>query len=249
MSVAEDRPAEPKPGRRWFHVTPGRLILVLLVVEALLWLSERFGWLAWHKGYSVLAAVAGVGVFLLVLLLWYLAALVFCLRFQFSIRSLLVLTVAVALPFSWLAVEMRAAKRQREAVQILESTMSWVSVAEQPKPVWLANLLDEHFFNDVESVIGSSYIGDDEMIYVSRFSKLDTLCLGATSVTDNGLKYLKALSYLRSLQLTWNAVSDAGLEHLTGLTQLKSLELQHTQVTDTGVKKLQQALPNCEIIR
>jgi hypothetical protein len=33
-------------------------MVALLAVEGLLWLSERFGWLAWHKGYAVLAAVA-----------------------------------------------------------------------------------------------------------------------------------------------------------------------------------------------
>jgi len=38
------------------------------------------------------------------------------------------------------------------------------------------------------------------------------------------------------------------LEHLSGLTGLKILWLGDTQVTDEGVKKLQQALPNCDII-
>jgi hypothetical protein len=34
--------APEKARRRWFHVTPGRLLVVLLTVEGLLWLSERF---------------------------------------------------------------------------------------------------------------------------------------------------------------------------------------------------------------
>ena len=44
--------------RRWFHVTPDRLILALLPVEGLLWLSERFQWFAFneHKGWTVLIA-------------------------------------------------------------------------------------------------------------------------------------------------------------------------------------------------
>ena len=69
----------------------------------------------------MLIAVASVGVFLLLMLLWFLAALVFRLRFQFSILSLLVLVVAVALPFSWLATEMKAARKQREAVEQIEN--------------------------------------------------------------------------------------------------------------------------------
>ena len=95
----------PKP--RLFHPTPSWLIIGLLAVEGLLWLSERFQWPTWHKGYAVLIAVAAVGVLFLLMLLWFIVALLFRLRFQFSIWSLLVLTVAVALPCSWLGVEMK----------------------------------------------------------------------------------------------------------------------------------------------
>ncbi len=98
---------------RWFHLTPGRVVIGLPAVEGLFWLSERFQWPAWHKGYAVLAAVASVGLTMLLMLLWLVSAIVFRRRFQFSIRSLLVLTVAVALPCSWLAVEKRAANQQR----------------------------------------------------------------------------------------------------------------------------------------
>ena len=44
-------------------------------------------------------------------------------------------------------------------------------------------------------------------------------------------------------------VTDAGLENLKGLHQLQSLWLCCTKVTDDGLKKLQQALPNCQIER
>jgi hypothetical protein len=44
-------------------------------------------------------------------------------------------------------------------------------------------------------------------------------------------------------------MTDKGLEHLKGLTQLQMLFLRETKVTDQGVKKLQQALPKCNIQR
>ena len=47
--------------------------------------------------------------------LWFLAALLFRLRFQFSILALLVLMLAVAIPLSWLAVEREQAREQRAA--------------------------------------------------------------------------------------------------------------------------------------
>ena len=58
-----------------------------------------------------------LGEFLLLMLLRLLAALAFRWRFQFSLRSLLLLPVGVAIPFSWLATQMRAAGEQREVVK------------------------------------------------------------------------------------------------------------------------------------
>jgi hypothetical protein len=112
--------AEPKS--RWYRLTPGSLIAGLLAAECFLWASQHFAWFAFnrHKGWTVLIAVAAVGAVLAVLLVWWLAAAVFRLRFQFSIRALLVLALAVALPSSWLAVEMKKAKAQKEAVAEIE---------------------------------------------------------------------------------------------------------------------------------
>ena len=102
---------------RWFHITPGYFVIALLAIEVLLWLSERFGWVGWHKGYAVLTGVAAVGVAMLLMLAWFAVALVFRRRFQFGIRSLLVLVVVVALPCSWLAVEMKKAREQKKVVE------------------------------------------------------------------------------------------------------------------------------------
>ena len=101
-----------KPQPRRFYPTPAWLIFGLLVVEGLLWLSERFQWFGFnsHKGWTVLIAVAVVGLAFVVMLLWFIASLLFRWRFQFSIRSLLVLTLAVAVPCSWLASEIASAE-------------------------------------------------------------------------------------------------------------------------------------------
>ena len=95
--------------RRWLRLTPDRVVWALLPLEGLLILSEWFRWFPFnqHKGWTVLVAIAGLGAVLLLMFLWFLAALVFRLRFQFSILSLLVLTVVVAVPFSWLKTEMK----------------------------------------------------------------------------------------------------------------------------------------------
>jgi hypothetical protein len=101
---------------RWFRLAPHHCLATLLAVEGLLWLSNRLGWPPWHKGCAVLTAVAAVAVMMLLMFLWFVAALLVRWRFQFGIRSLFVLTVVVALPCSWLSWEMKQARGQREAV-------------------------------------------------------------------------------------------------------------------------------------
>jgi hypothetical protein len=63
--------------RRWFQLTPDRLVHGLLAVEGLLFLSERFQWFAFneHKGWTVLIAVASLGVAMLLMLAWFAAGL------------------------------------------------------------------------------------------------------------------------------------------------------------------------------
>jgi hypothetical protein len=100
---------------RWFYPKPVYLFVVLLVVEAVLISSERW----FPKGWAVLTAIACVGVVFILMCVWCLLALLFRWRFQFSLRSLLILTVVVAVPFSWLAVEINGARKQKEVVDAL----------------------------------------------------------------------------------------------------------------------------------
>jgi len=117
----------------------------------------------------VLIAVAVVGATILLMLLWLAVALVFRWRFQFSIRSLLVLTVAVALPCSWLAVEMKAAREQSAAAQEFRTLNGWATyeyqwvdprtVAVPRGPAWLRNLLGDDLFNNVFGLLGFRWAG------------------------------------------------------------------------------------------
>ena len=240
------------PKRRWFYPTPGWLILALLAGEGLLWLSERYKWFGFHKGWTVLIAVAVVGVAILVMLLWFIASLLFRWRFQFSIRSLLVLTVAVAIPCSWLAVEMKKAKGQREVVNEVTSAGGGVQYdwefdaggnllpnAKPSGPGWLRNPLGDDFFSNVIHVwIGNTKVTDEGLERLKGFTQLQGLSLERTRVTDKGLEHLKGLMQLQVLLLDNTQVTDKGLEHLKGLTELYALSLIHTQVTDKGLEHL-----------
>ncbi len=241
---------------RWFHLTSGRVVIGLLAVEGLLRLSERFQWPAWHKGYAVLAAVASVGLTMLLMLLWLVLAIALRRRFQFSIRSLLVLTVAVALPCSWLAVEKGAANQQRlvadeinkaggfvrydyefagpRAVQIFtgELTMGGLS------PWYLhACSTSGNFIPNARPPVAPRLLmllGDD------FFSHVVDVDFSETPVTDAELERVtRGFPRLQCLRFTSAAqVTDEGLEHLKGLTQLLELDLSCTQISDAGLQRL-----------
>jgi hypothetical protein len=47
-----DQPATPKPTPRWYHPTLDCLLVVLMAVEGILLLSERFQWFAFNEKKS-----------------------------------------------------------------------------------------------------------------------------------------------------------------------------------------------------
>ena len=238
----------PTPKPRWFHPTPSWLIVALLVVEGLLWLSDRFQWPTWHKGYAVLIAVAAVGVVFVVMLLWLVVALGFRVRFQFSIRLLLILTVVVAIPFSWLAVEMKAAKEQQEAVKEIGKLggsieYDWEDdasgVPNAPGPEWLRKLLGDDFFGAVVGDINGREFTDEGLAHLAGLTRLHWLIFNNTQITDAGLANLAGLTQLQQLSLNDTQITDGGLAHLAGLNQLHYLNLDGTQITDAGLKHLE----------
>jgi len=111
---------------RWYRLTPDRLILVLLIVECLFWLSQRFQWFAFNqdKGWTVLIAMAVVAATIFLMLLWFIGILNFPSPFQFGIRSLLILTVAVAIPCSWLGAWVNQYREHRRAFERIEDVVA-----------------------------------------------------------------------------------------------------------------------------
>ena len=251
---------------RWFHLTPGRFVIGLLAVEVLPWLSDRFGWLGWHKGYAVLTGVAAVGAAMLLMLEWFGVALIFRWRFQFSLRSLLAMVIVVALPCSWMAVEMKKAKDQEAAVAAIEKTQGnviyddvtwgsakvksgfgWGQNAKPSGPDWLCNLVGHNFVSDVAVAHMGPTTTDSDLECFRALPEITALWLSGTQVTNKALEHVMGLTRLKMLDLAHTQVTDAGVEHLKDLTELRRLDVTGTEVTDESVKKLQQALPSCTI--
>ncbi len=239
------------PRTRWYRPSPSWLLIGLLFAEAILWLSDRLGWPRWHKGYAVLVTVTGVGGFVLLVLLWFLGALAVRWRFQFSTRSLFALTVAVGVPFSWLAAERKNASEQRAIVDeirtwggVLSYDWEWdsegrpVPNAMPPEPAWLRNLFGRAFFETLTGIgLDNTQVTDADLEHVKGLSDLQVLRLAGTNVTDAGLDRLRGLTQLRELSLNDTQVTDVG--SVSGLIRLQKLLLFKSQVTDAGLKRIE----------
>ena len=257
---------KPKPKRRWFQLTPDRFMIGLLAVEGFLLLSEWFCWFPFNekKGWTVLIALTAMSVGCLLPLLWFAVSLLLGRRFQFGLRSLLVMVLVIAVACSWLTVKVQQTTKQREAVEAIEKAGGFAAYdyevddyglfappAEPPLPAWLLDLLGKDLFFEVSLVLtepsSSPDFSDEDLMHLAELTTLEFLHLSGTQVTDSGLVHLKRLTNLQVLRLGETQVTDAGLVHLKGLTNLEGLDLSFTQVTDAGLEHVE-ALTNLEYL-
>ena len=99
-------------------------------------------------------------------------------------------------------------------------------------------------FQELEFLILSETSVSD-LSPLSRLKTLRRLDLRSTSISD--VSPLAELKTLEELSIADTSVSD--VSPLAGLTQLRSLLLGGTSASDEQVSSLQEALPNCSIIR
>jgi hypothetical protein len=233
---------EQKPPKlRWYRPTPGRFLVFLLIIEAVLLLSEQFRWFAFneHKGWTVLIAIACVVVAMVLMLLGFVLALCFHWRFQFSLRSLLVFTIAVAIPCSWLAVEMKRAREQKAAVEAIYHFGGKVFYQySYCSDRSLTNLLSHEFLAESYHVHTGEEATDGDLVQLKKLKPLQGLTIESIHVTDAGLVQLQGLNQLEDLNLSGTRVTDAGLIHLQEVKQLESLWLAKTHITDAGLVHL-----------
>ncbi len=243
VAMGDDRTA------RWYRLTPDRCVLGLLAVEGLLLLSEWFGWFAFnrHKGYSVLVTIATVAAAMLLMFVWFLAALVFRLRFQFSIRSLLVLAVVVAIPCSWLATEMKKAREQREAVEGIWKAGGMVSYdyqldpdggvtpfAKPRAPAWLRRIVGDDFFGHPGLV--NCYPGppSDELLpVIGQLKGVTSVYLAGLAAASEPFKAISTLPHLTTLALG-GPIDFHDLAQIPPMPEVKVLQLGEMHVTDSA---------------
>ena len=243
------------PNRRPLRLSPGCVPIGLLAVEAFLLASQHFRWFEFnrHKGFSVLVAVACVGVALLISLVWFGACALFRRRFQFNLRSLLLLVVAVAIPSRWFSVEVTKARKQKEAVEMvvkLGGTVNYdyeddghgnfdeSAMPRGPEP--LRKLLGDGFFADVVVVdLSKTEVTDAQLENLNAFPELMNLYICDTKITDSGVKRLAGLKNLQSVALGSPRITDMAIEDVLQWTKLLELGLGDKGITDIGLRRLE----------
>ncbi len=187
--------------------------------------------------------------------------------FQFSLRSLFLLTLFVALGLGWFMTELRRARSQTEAVEAIIRSGGTVAYryafggSDSPLPFgqsrfeaqrralarlfgegFLAYVVDVDFvpFPDCEDG-GASGTVDADLAPLERLPYVESLNLHkAFQITDAGLKHLEHLTRMRVLELESASMTDAGLQHLTAMSQLQELTLEYQRMPGRGLEPLRQ---------
>lgn len=95
--------------------------------------------------------------------------------------------------------------------------------------------------------LAGTEVTDRGLATLAKMTQLEMLSLGGTKITDDGLRLISSLSNLTWLELCETAITDDGLPSLYSLSKLEDLDLEGTATTAEGIKRLQTALPKCEI--
>lgn len=195
---------------------------------------------------------------------------------RFSLRTLLVTTVLCGTSVGLLQRERHFCQRNELSasrlvgrgfqVDTVPGRFAWAQGLLGVKDVIVVTSVESHGYNTVLKGItdadlanltglsrlktvnvGNTIVSDEGLAYFKGLSALERLHLGGTQVTNDGLPHLIKLEGLRELDLRHTKITDAGAEQLAQLGRLESLDLRNTGVTAKGVKRLQAALPNCQI--
>jgi hypothetical protein len=175
--------------------------------------------------------------------------------FQYSLRTLLIFVTLCAVACSWLAVKMRQARIQREAVEAILKTGccmvvydyeydllgNWTLNAQPHGPVWMRNLLGIDFFNTVIEVGGVESGAREALSHLKDLPKLQTINFVNVEVIDDDLKNIQDLTHLQEILFIGvvnTKITDHGLVSLKRLTNLQGLHLTCSGITDNGLKHL-----------
>jgi Leucine-rich repeat (LRR) protein len=245
----------------WYVPTPAKGLVVLLIVQAILFVSHHYQWFEFNrpKGNTLLIACAATLLGLLVGMAWMLVRL-FWSRAQFNLATLFLIVPVIAIPCAWFARDYQQAEEQRlliKSLQVfsgdrflrnelqLDKGKSPSSLRSRARHL-LEPVVGIDFFADVTDVEIERDIMQGEIADIARFPKLERLTIFGEGIAKAGLAPLKNTTNLEFLFLIDHSggnpkpprFSDDDTQTLAALSQLEVLHLSGSQVTDEGLKHL-----------
>ena len=158
--------------------------------------------------------------------------------YQWTLRSLFLLTLFVAIGMSWLATTIQEQRRQKAVADAIRE--EWGQADYQV--TWLGKLLRDDSLVRVTRVafFKKSSPADLALAHLDTLRQLQVVDVWRTTLTDAGLAHLDGLNQLEKLRLYRTRVTDAGWMHIKGLCQLRRLSLwPGTNVTDADLVYLE----------
>lgn len=191
--------------RRWYRLTPDRCVVGLLALEGLLLASQWFQWFAFNRypGYAMVFTVAAVALALALMLVWFFVSAIFRRRFQFSLRSLLLLVVVVAIPCKWMPTEVKCAEQQRAALEPIRQVGGAPNYDAPLWPQWLCDLLGPDLFGNVEQVRFGTEINDAALDQLGELPHLRAVWFEGTLLGDSGDETPEKIGAFRCIGLYW----------------------------------------------
>ena len=156
---------------------------------------------------------------------------------RFSLRSMLLLVVVIAIPMGW---KVNRARNQRVVVAELQTMHAEIVYDYQivkvkggwdygnlppPGPIWLTDLLGKEYFFDVYSVgVWGPYVTDETLALIAKLPEVADVSIGGQNrITDGGLAHFAGMHNLEVVALYSDRITGTGLVHLAKLKRLKSL--------------------------
>lgn len=242
------------------------LLSAVLVVELIAFLSLGT-WLLCLLGYSVLLIGGVLGGLAAALgwLCWRFFRVAYRRRFQFSLRTLLILVAVVSLGLGLLMKPLNKYRRKQAELRAFAlasrlgaevdgsfseeapSEEGWGRVCFDGIRLDGVDLRDLDGFPILELRLINTVVSEEVVTHLRVLRNLKYLDLSGSKVDDAGLMHLKELPGLTGLILTNTSITDDSLRHLEGLVNLRSLGLGGTQITGPGLSHLK-GLSNLRVL-